>query len=68
MDTTCSWMVILPGPEAVDNINKDLGFDNGDKAVLLADTGVADQAICGRVTGLVDGGGVSGLQSKTIPP
>ena len=39
----------------MDSVDEDLGLVNGNKAVLLTDTGIASQAVCGLVDGLVDG-------------
>ena len=53
---------------SMDPVDKDLRLDDGDEAVLLADEGVASQAMYGLINGVVNEGVVCHINVKNRAP
>jgi hypothetical protein len=53
---------------STDPVDVDLGLDDGDKAILLTTAGVASQAVCDLVDGVVDGGVVCYVDAEGHAP
>ena len=52
----------------MDPIDEDIGINNGDKAVLLADVGVVRQVVCSLVDDVVGGGDVCHIDAEGRVP
>ena len=64
MDTTHSWTMAALVLMSLDPADEELGLNNGDEAVLLADAGVASRAVCSRIDVVVVGGVVCHIDAK----
>ena len=68
MNTTHSWTTAALVSLSIDPVDEDLEIDSEDEVFLLADMGVASQAMCSLVDGVVGGGAVYHVNVESRAP